>query len=384
MEAQAMAKKKRGNGEGTIYRRKNGGWATQYTVYTAKGRKRKTIYGKTRAEVAAKLAKALSDRESGLLTFDAENLKLGDYLQGWLTDSVKNSVREITYRGYERLVRNHIAPTIGSIKLKSLTPTHLRGLYRIKTDVGLSPRTVQYIHVTLHKALKQAVNDGLVKRNVCEAVKPPQLRREEIKPLTSKQAKLLLKTIRGDRLEALYVVGITAGLRQGELLGLKWEDADLKRGTLQVRRTLSGLKNGQPIFGSPKTARSKRSIQLTEKAVEALKRHRELQVEEEQRLAGLWQDHGLVFATRVGTPINRRNLVIRSLRPLLDRAGLPKIRFHDLRHTCATLMLCGGIHPKVVQELLDHASVTITLDTHSHVLPSMQGEAAEKMNSMLS
>jgi integrase len=242
---------------------------------------------------------------------------------------------------------------------------------------------VQYIHVTLHKALKQAVNDGLVKRNVCEAVKPPQLRREEIKSLTSKQAKLLLKQIRGDRLEALYVLGITAGLRQSELLGLKWEDVDLERGTLQVRRTLTGLKNGQPIFGSPKTAKSKRSIQLTVKALEALKRHHALQVEEEQRLAGLWQEHGLVFATRVGTPINRRNLVIRSFKPLLNRAGLPKIRFHDLRHTCATLMLCGGIHPKVVQELLGHASVTITLDTYSHVLPSMQGEAAEKMDSML-
>jgi integrase len=382
-EAQAMAKKKRGNGEGTIYRRKNGGWATQYIVYTAKGRKRKTIYGKTRAEVAAQLAKALSDRESGL-TFDAENLKLGEYLEGWLTDSVKNSVRDITYKGYERLVRNHITPTIGSIRLKALTPTHLRGLYRNKTDASLSPRTVQYIHVTLHKALKQAVNDGLVPRNVTETVKPPQLRREEIKPLTSKQTKMLLNTIRGNRLEALYVLAISAGLRQGELLGLKWEDVDLEHGTLQVRRTLSGSKNGNPIFGSPKTAKGKRSVTLTEKAIEALKRHRELQVEEKQRLAGLWQDHGLVFVTRVGTPINRRNLVIRSFKPLLSRAGLPEIRFHDLRHTCATLMLCGGIHPKVVQELLGHASVTVTLDTYSHVLPTMQGEAAVKMNSILS
>jgi integrase len=281
-------------------------------------------------------------------------------------------------------VRNHITPAIGSIKLKALTSTHLRGLYRTKTDAGLSPRTVQYIHVTLHKAFKQAVNDGLVRRNACEAVKPPQLHREEIKPLTSKQAKLLLKTIRGDRLETLYVLGITAGMRQSELLGLKWEDVDLERGTLQVRRTLAGLKNGQPIFESPKTAKSKRSIQLSEKALEALKRHHELQVEEEQRLTGLWQDHGLVFATRVGTPINRRNLVTRSFKPLLSRAGLPEIRFHDLRHTCATLMLCGGIHPKVVQELLGHTSVTITLDTYSHVLFSMQGEAAEKMDSMLS
>ncbi len=378
-----MAKKKRGNGEGTIYRRKNGGWATQYTVYTAKGRKRKTIYGKTRQEVASKLAKALSDREGGL-TFDAENLKLGDYMDRWLTDSVRDSVRDVTYRGYERQVRNHITPVLGSIKLKALTPTHVRGLYKDKTDAGLSPRTVQYVHVTLHKALKQAVNDGLVPRNVTEAVKPPQLRREEIKPLTSKQAKVLLKTVRGDRLEALYVLAISAGLRQGELLGLRWEDMDLERETLQVRRTLSGSKNGNPIFVNPKTAKGKRSVKLTEKALEALQRHREVQLEAMRRLAGLWQEHGLIFTTQIGTPINRRNLVTRSFKPFLDGAGLPEIRFHDLRHTCATLMLCGGIHPKVVQELLGHASVTVTLDTYSHVLATMQGEAAGKMDSILS
>jgi integrase len=374
---------KRANGEGTIYRRKDGGWCTQYTVYTSQGRKRKTIYGKTRQEVAAKLAKALSDRECGL-TFDAENLKLGEYLKCWLTDSVRDSVRDVTYRGYDRLVRNHITPVLGSIKLKALNPTHVRGFYRNKTDAGLSPRTVQYVHVTLHKALKQAVNDGLVPRNVTEAVKPPQLRREEIKPLTSEQAKVLLRTVRGDRLEALYVLAVTAGLRQGELLRFRWEDLDLERGTLQVRRTLVGSKNGNPIFSNPKTAKVKRSVKLTEKALEALKRHRELQLEEMQCLAGLWQEHGLVFTTQVGTPINRHNLVTRSFKPFLDGADLPEIRFHDLRHTCATLMLCGRIHPKVVQELLGHASVTVTLDTYSHVLPTMQGEAAGKMDSILS
>jgi integrase len=375
--------KKRGNGEGSIYRRKKGGWCTQYTAYTGQGRKRKTLYGKTRQEVATKLAKALSDREGGL-TFDAENLKLGEYLECWLTDSVRDSVRDVTYRGYDRQVRNHITPMLGSIKLRALTPTHVRGLYRNKTDAGFSPRTVQYVHVTLHKALKQAVNDGLVPRNVTEAVKPPQLRREEIKPLTSKQAKMFLKAVRGDQLEALYVLAITAGLRQGELLGLRWEDLDIERGTLQICRTLSGSKQGNPIFSVPKTAKGKRSVKLTEKALEALKRHREVQLKEMQCLAGLWQEHGLVFTTQKGTPINRQNLVTRSFKPFLDRAGLPKIRFHDLRHTCATLMLCGGIHPKVVQELLGHASVTVTLDTYSHVLATMQGEAAGKMDSILS
>lgn len=378
-----MGKKKRGNGEGTIYRRQKGGWATQYTVYTAEGRKRKTLYGKTRQEVAAKLAKALSDREGGL-TFDSENLRLEKYLKRWLKDSVRGSVRDITYRDYEQLVRNHIIPALGNIKLKSLTPAHIRGLYRSKSDAGLSPRTVQYIHVTLHKALKQAVNDGLIPRNVTEAVKPPQLHREEIKPLTVEQVKVLLEAVHGDRFETLYVIAVTAGLRQGELLGLKWEDIDLERKILQVRRTLLGSKNGNPVFGVPKTAKGKRSVRLTDRAMEALQRHRELQIEKKRSLDGLWQEYGLIFTTQIGTPVNRHNLVNRSFKPLLRRAGLPKIRFHDLRHTCATLMLCGGIHPKVVQELLGHASVTITLDTYSHVMPGMQGEAVRKMDSMLS
>ena len=380
--------KKRGNGEGSIHRRKDGGWCAQYTVYTANGRKRKTLYGRTRAEVAAKLAKALSDREGGII-FDADSLRLGDYLQRWLEDSKKGSVKRVTYEGYARQVRNHLVPTLGRIKLKALTPAHLRGLYREKTETGLSARTVGYIHATIHNALEQAVKDGLVPRNVADAVKPPQLCKEEIQPLTPAQTKTLLEavggeTIGGNRFEALYVLAVTAGLRQGELLGLKWEDIALDRGLLQVRRTLSSTKGGEPVFSDPKTARGRRSVKLTARAVEALKRHRGRQLEEREEVAGLWQNHGLVFPTQVGTPMSRHNLVARSFKPLLKRAGLPEIRFHDLRHTCATLMLAVGANPKVAQETLGHANVTITLDTYSHLLPNMQDEVAEKVNELLS
>jgi integrase len=380
--------KKRGNGEGTIHRRKGGGWCAQYTVYTANGRKRKTLYGRTRAEVAAKLAKALSDREGGI-TFDADSLRLGDYLQRWLEDSKKGSVKRVTYEGYARQVRNHLVPTLGRIKLKALKPAHLRGLYREKSETGLSARTVGYIHATIHNALEQAVKDGLLPRNVADAVKPPQLCKEEIQPLTPAQTKSLLEavggeTVGGDRFEALYVLAVTAGLRQGELLGLKWEDIALDRGLLQVRRTLSNTKGGEPVFSDPKTARGRRSVKLTARAVEALKRHRERQLEEREEVAGLWQNHGLVFPTQVGTAMSRHNLVARSFKPLLKRAGLPEIRFHDLRHTCATLMLAVGANPKVAQETLGHANVTITLDTYSHLLPNMQDEVAEKVNELLS
>src|SRR5215204_4969169 len=179
--------KKRGNGEGSISRRKNGGWIAQYAVYTAEGRKRKTVYGKTRAEVATKLAKALSDREGGLV-FDAKNLTLREYLDRWLEDSVKDTVRLTTYQGYERIVRLHIKPTIGRVKLQNLTPTHLRGLYRERLEAGLAPRMVQLIHTTLHKALKEAAADGLVPRNVAGLVRAPRPAGQETNPLTPEQA----------------------------------------------------------------------------------------------------------------------------------------------------------------------------------------------------
>ena len=170
---------KRGNGEGSITRRKDGLYMARYTVQTATGAKRKALYGKTRGEVSEKLTKAMADRDGGLV-FDADNLKVGEYLGLWLFDSVKDTVRPTTFERYEQIVRAHIRPVLGRVKLKSLTPAHARGLYREKLEGGLSPRTVQYIHVTLHKALKAAVADGLIPRNVTEAVKAPQVRREEM------------------------------------------------------------------------------------------------------------------------------------------------------------------------------------------------------------
>ena len=378
-----MAKRgKRGNGEGSITRRKNGGWMAQYAVYTAEGRKRKTIYGRTRKDVAAKLAKALSDRESGLI-FDAENLTLGKYLVLWLEESVQDTVRLTTYQSYERIVRLHIKPSLGRIKLDKLTPVHVRGLYRERLETGLSPRMVQLVHTTLHKALKQAVADGLIPRNVTEAVKAPRPVKKEMRPLNPAQARGLLEAARGERLEALYALAVTTGMRQGEILGLKWEDLDLEAGTLQVRRTLSTAMGGGVRFGPPKTARSRRNIRLPKLALSALRRHRKVQLEKQTKLSGLWEDHDLVFTTGVGTPMSRADLITRSFKPLLRRAGLPNIRFHDLRHTCATLLLLKGVHPKFVQELLGHSTISITLDTYSDVLPGMGDAAAGAMDEAL-
>jgi integrase len=374
--------KKRGNGEGTIYQRPDGTWCTQITVYVDGKRKRPTLYGKTRKEVADKLNKALSDREGGL-SFDAGNLKLGEYLDRWLTDSVRDTVRQRTYERYEQMVRVHIKPTLGRVKLKALNAAHVRGLYREKLDTGLAARTVRYVDTTLNKALKDALTDGLIPRNVANAVRPPKLTKKEIKPLSPEQARVFLEAARGGRFEALYVMAITAGLREGELLGLKWEDVDQKARTLSVRRTLSEARNGR-FFEPPKNGKG-RSIRLTARVIEALKQHKASQNEERLRLGTLWQEDDLVFPSLTGTPMSAKNLTARTFKPLLEQVGLPRtVRFHDLRHTCATLLLGKGVHPKIVQELLGHATIAITLDTYSHVLPNMQGEAVSAMDEMLS
>jgi integrase len=374
--------KRRGNGEGSITRRKDGLYMARYTVQTATGAKRITLYGKTRREVDEKLTKAKADRDGGLV-FDADNLKLGEYLARWLADSVRDTVRPTTFERYEQLVRLHIRPELGKVKLKNLTSAHVRGLYREKLDAGLSPRTVQYVHVTLHKVLKQAIADGLIPRNATEAVKPPQVRREEMRPLTAEQARILFDAAKGDRLEALYVLAVTTGLRQGELLGLKWDDVNFKVGTLQVRRTLTTAKGG-PVLSAPKTKGSRRTVRFSQTALEALRSHLERQLEEIDRAGDLWRENGLIFASESGSPLSRQHVTARRFKPLLKQAGLPEIRFHDLRHTCATLLLSKNVNPKVVSELLGHASIAITLDTYSHVLPTMQESAAKAMEDALS
>jgi integrase len=375
-------KGKRGNGEGSIYKRKDGRWVGQYLVYTAAGPKYRYIYGKTRQAVAEKLAKTIADRDGGLI-FDAGKMKLGEYLDRWLSDSVKGTVRASTYERHEAIIRLHIKPSLGRVGLKKLTPAHVRGLIGEKLNAGLAPATVRKIHSTLHKALSQAVSDGMVPRNAAD-VKAPRPTPEEMRPLSKAEARAFLEAARetGDRFEALYVLAIATGLRRGELLGLRWDDVDLKRGTLRVGRALV-REGGRHALGETKTRRGRRQINLTPRTVNALKTHRKNQLEEKIRRTGLYQDHGLVFASGVGTPLNPENLVKRSFKPLLKKAGLPEIRFHDLRHTCATLLLGRGVHQKFVQELLGHATIAMTLDTYSHYLPSMGGQVVGAMESAL-
>jgi integrase len=376
-------KKERGNGTGTVYPRKNKqGKVIGYRgSYFAPDGKRRYVSAKKKSDAERALRQAMTDAERGLV-FEAGTVTVEEYLTRWLTDSVRDTVRNTTFERYEQITRKHIVPEVGRVKLKALTPANVRGLYRKKLEAGLSARTVQYVHVTLHKALKQAVRDGLVPRNSTEAVKPPQVRREEICPLAPEQVRMLFKAAKGDRLEALYVLAVTTGLRQGDLLGLKWDDVDMEAGTLSVRRTLTTAKGG-PVLSPPKTKGSRRTVKLSQMALEALRSHLARQLEE-NGVGSLWRENGLIFASEVGEPLDRRDLTTHRFKPLLKRSGLPKIRFHDLRHTCATLLLSKNVNPKIVSEMLGHATIAITLDTYSHVLPTMQESAAKAMEDALS
>jgi integrase len=372
---------KNGNGEGSIYEHKrNGkkvGYRGAYTVYTAEGPKRRYVTGKTREEVRQKLVRAIADRDGGLV-FDADGQTIREYLERWFETSVRGSVRESTYESYRRQVRRYVVPAIGGVKLKNLSAMHVQGMYHSMLDWGLSSRTIQYTHAVLHRAIKQATRWGLVPRNVCEDVDRPQLKRDEIQPLDREQTRKLLQSAEGDRLHALYVMAVTAGLRPGEMLALRWSDVDLEAGTLRINRALSDSE-----FVTPKTPRSRRKIELSNTARAILRAHRKRQLEEQMQKAGLWEDHGLVFSSTIGTPLSPRN-VVRSFKALLKLAGLPtSTRLYDLRHTCATLLLNSNVHPKYVQELLGHASISQTLDTYSHVLKGMDGGIGGAMDEAL-
>jgi integrase len=376
-------KREKGNGTGTVYPRKNkqGKIIGYLGAYHGPDGKRRYVSAAKKGECERKLRQAMTDADRGLI-FDRADLKLGPYFDGWLK-AIRDTVRQRTWERYESIVRVHIKPALGAAKLQALTPNHLRALYRDKLDAGLAPRTVNYIHVTLHKALKDAVSDGLIPKNVAAAVRSPRPEKPEIHPLTREQARRLLDAAskNSDRFEALYIVALHCGLREGELLGLRWEDLNLDAGTLAVRRTLSETRTGHK-FELPKNGTG-RSVKLSQRAVEALKSHRAYQNEERLKAGSLWQDHDLVFPTAIGTTMSGTNLTGRHFKPLLKKAGLPASRLHDLRHTCATILLMAGKHPKYVQELLGHASISITLDTYSHVIEGMDGGLAEAMDEAL-
>jgi integrase len=374
--------KRRSHGEGSIYQRADGRYVAELTVRDASGkRKRVKRSARTKTEARAKLAELRKLQEQGI-ELTSGDAPLSTFLQRWLTDSVKPSVRQKTYDNYESIVRTRINPRIGGTKLSKVMPAVLQGLYTDLSESGLSARSIHNTHRVLHKAFETALRWGLIPRNPCDAVDPPRPKQAEMKTLTSEQVSVLLAGSKDDRNHALYLLAVTTGMRAGELLGLTWADIDFDGKRLFVRRSLQQTSQGLE-FVPPKTDKSRRTVMLTTSAITGLKEHRKRQNTERLSLGPAWNDQGLVFPNEIGEPKDP-GAMSGQFQKVLKRLGLPKIRFHDCRHTAASLLLRAGTHPKIVQELLGHSTITLTLDTYSHSIPSMHSEAADTMESIVS
>jgi len=373
---------KRGNGEGCISKRKDGTWCAVITV----GRKpdgklkQKFFYGKTRQEVAEKLNKALNELRQGTFV-EATAVTVESWLKTWLEEYKRPKLRLTTFESYRIMAECHIVPAIGHIKLKDLRPEHLQHLYNEKLKAGLSPRTVRYIHLVVHSALKQALKNQLVYRNVAEATELPADKKKEARALTLEEMDRFLNALEGDRLKAAFVTLLGTGLRRGELLALKWDNVNLKEGIIAVKENLVWIAKKGFVFQPPKTEKSKRVVPLPDDVLAELKRHKVRQAEEKLKIGAAYQDNGLVFCTEIGTPIIPRNFE-RKYKALLKKAGLTGVKLHSLRHTYATRLLELGENLKVVQELLGHSRISVTADIYSHVSPELKRGAAAKLNGL--
>jgi integrase len=373
---------RRGRNEGSIRKRSDGRWEARAVVTDPSGaRVRRSFLGRDRAAVRDRMQEALRAESNGI-SMAPEKVTVEAFLASWL-ETTKPSIRPRTYQSYELQVRVHLSPGLGHLPLTRLSPQQVQQFLNAKAAAGLSPRSVAIIRAVLRLALRQAERWGMVSRNVATLVAAPRVIRREIRPLDPDQARRLLEVIDGDPYEALYVTALAVGLRQGELLGLAWSDVDLDAGTLRVRNALQRV-DGDLRLVEPKSATSHRLVALPAVVVTALRAHRIHQLEDRLAAGARWGSDawGLVFLTSVGTPMDGHR-VTRQFQELLERYGLPRQRFHDLRHACASLMLAQGVAPRVVMETLGHSQISLTLNTYSHVAPFLGRDAAERMDTIL-
>ena len=353
------------------------GWTGAADITGADGtRRRRVVYAKSQAECREKLNEVLAEHQKGELPIGGR-LTVEAWLRRWLD---RGSWGPRTYQHYEWLVTQHIIPEIGRKPLGKLSPSDVDALLKRKLAKGLAPRTVHHIRACLRNALTIAKRDRLVTNNAATDSRPVKAQRFEAKTLSPAQARMLLDHVKGDRLEALYVLATWTGMRQGEVLGLSWPDVDLETGRLQVRRQLQRL-GGKPQLVQLKSESSRRTLPLIEPVAEALRQHQRGQRKE--RWAARRDDRwDLVFTDPQGAPLEA-TAVLRAFQSHLAEAGLPKVRFHDLRHGAASLMAAKGVHPKIAQAILGHSNFSTTMDIYSHVGIEQQAEAFEAMASVL-
>ncbi|MGW6138948.1 site-specific integrase [Streptomyces sp. NPDC055140] len=403
--------KKNANNEGTIYQRKDGRWEGSAYVLTTDGTyKRRSVYGKTWNEAHEKLTKLKADSLSGL-PIATNKMTLGEYLAYWLANVAQGKVRRTTYVNYESLVRNYITPEFGKKMLVRLTARDIRA-FLMKTAATCqccaqskdkkrpehkrrccalgkcckklpSDRTVRFLLVIMRAALQHAVREDELPRNVARNVDLRMGTKREIEPLAVKEGRQLLAAARVNRLWAAYELAVRIGLRRGELLGLRWSDVDLHEGVLTVRQALQRV-GGELLIVAPKTQRSARRVALPPECVTALRAQRAQQIADRKAAGNNWKGtgHGLVFTTKNGTPIEPRNLN-RSFEALSVRAGIRKVRFHDLRHTCASLLHEQGADARMIMEVLGHSSIRVTMDIYTFVRLDAQRSAFDRVGDAL-
>lgn len=353
-----MARARRGRGEGSVYEQRPGLWAASVSAGSVGGKRRRiTVYAPTKAAALAKLRAASA--EAGVAV-DGEDISVAAYFSRWLK-AAEGHLRPSTVERYRQIADNQVLPHLGALRLAKLTPKHVQGMVdALRAEPDASTSKVAGAHKVLHAALHQAVRWELVARNVADAIERPRTKATAVTTWTVDEVARFLEANREDRLYALYVLALTTGMREGELFGLQWGDIDLARGHIRVTHALMRDSTERVPL---KTAQSQRRVELDAETVRVLKEHRKA------------SDSEWLFTSPDGRPLRRSNFIRRQWREAMDRAGVCHIRFHDLRHTAASLLLRAGVHPKVVQERLGHANITLTLSLYSHLMPGVQREA---------
>lgn len=366
---------RRGNHEGSIRKLPSGSFRVQVTI----NGKRISFSAPTRKEVQDWLQQ-INLECTEIAKFPMKDLTLEEYLDNWLLVK-KTTIRHATHVQYSQIIRDYVIPFIGNVRVRELRTEQVQSLYGQLLKRHVSVYAVRKTHTVLHSALQHALRMEIIARNPVAFALQPSLPPVNITFLDESQASRFLLAIQGHRWEALFYLAITSGARQKELLGLKWTDLDWVKKTLRIERQLSRPGVGT-TFSPTKTHHGRRTISLGSQTIHVLRLHYERQCTERLEADDQWQDHGLIFTTSVGTPIHPRNL-LREFKTILKDAGLPLIRFHDLRHTCASLLLNDNVSPIVVARRLGHSKPSTTMDIYGHLIPDMQTEAAEKLDELI-
>ncbi len=370
---------------GQIIEKSKSVWLIRIQQRDANGKRKsfsETFKG-TKSEAEKQLTKKLGALDNGTLNTNSKQT-LNEYLDLWLETIAKPRLHRRTFGDYKDLMRLHVRDSLGSIKLSDLKAIHIQKLYgELQTEKKLAARRVRYVHAVLSSALRKAVELDILSRNVAKLVQLPKQTKKEMDVLTEDECGLFLDALKGERLETMFSFALATGLRPEEYLALQWKDVDFEKKTASVRRAVIRLPSSKWYFSEPKTKSSRRTLPLPVTLIKELRTHRRKQNEERLKLGAAWQNHDLVFPSEVGTPSTHSNITQVYKRVLKNAELRTSLRLYDLRHSHATLLLKAGVHAKVVSERLGHSTIALTLDVYSHVLPSMQAEAAAHLETML-